>query len=174
MNDHITLNGGTLIKDSTLIGATFINNNNFAHTPAETPQAAQPTIEIEEAEEVTDPADENAEEPPAETIEDKIRHAIRTMQKEGVLKHRYDYLWMMLVLNDTDELPHFGNPNSFLQYLRTNIGLDGLPSESSLQKKYGETLGHCPDWTFRDTDDTPEVNRRNNVGKRFLSLLRKG
>lgn len=55
MNDQITLNGGTLIKDSTLIGATFINNNNFAHNPAETPQATQPIIDIEEAEEVTIP-----------------------------------------------------------------------------------------------------------------------
>ena len=46
MNDHITINGGTVIKDSTLIGTTFTTNNNFAHTPAETPQATQPTIDI--------------------------------------------------------------------------------------------------------------------------------
>ena len=174
MNDHITLNGGTLIKDSTLIGATFINNNNFAHTPAETPQAAQPTIEIEEAEEVTDPADENAEEPPAETMEDKIRHAIRTMREENLLKKQYDYLWLMLALSNEKDLPHFDTPKGFLQYLHTNIGLEELPSTSSLQKKYGETRGYFPNWTFHDTDDTLEVNRRINVGKRFLSLLRKG
>lgn len=172
MNDHITINGGTIIKDSTLIGATFINNNNFAHTPAETPQAA--SCDIVEAEEVTDPTDENAEEPPAQTMEDKIRHAIRTMQQEGVLKHRYDYLWLMLALSNEKDLPHFDTQKSFLQYLRTNIGLDDLPSESSLQKKYGETRGYFPNWTFHDTDDTLEVNRRINVGKRFLCLLRKG
>ena len=54
------------------------------------------------------------------------------------------------------------------------IGLDGLPSESTLQKKNGETHGNFPQWDFRDTDDTLEVNRRNNVGRRFLSLLRQG
>lgn len=174
MSDHITINGGTVIKDSSLIGATFVTNNNFAHTSAETPQTARPITEIEEAEEVTEPAEENAEEPPAETVEDKIRRAIRTMQQEGVLKYQYDYLWLMLVLNKEKSLPHFDTPKSFLQYLRTDIGLDGLPSESTLQKKNGETHGNFPQWDFRDTDDTLEVNRRNNVGRRFLSLLRQG
>lgn len=51
MNDHITINGGTVIKDSTLIGATFINNNNFAQAPHAAP------CDIVEAEEVTDPTD---------------------------------------------------------------------------------------------------------------------
>ena len=174
MNDHIniTINGGNNIMGGTLIGATFINNNNFAHTPAETPQAA--SCDIVEAEEVTNPADENTEEPPAPTMEDKIRHAIRTMREENLLKKQYDYLWLMLALSNEKDLPHFDNPKSFLQYLHTDIGLDGLPSESTLQKMYSKTHGHCPAWTFRDTDDTLEVNRRNNVGKRFLSLLRKG
>lgn len=170
MNDNIniTINGGNNIMGGTLIGATFINNNNFAQAPQAAP------CDIVEAEEVTEPAEENAEEPPAETVEDKIRRAIRTMQQEGVLKYQYDYLWLMLVLNKEKSLPHFDTPKSFLQYLRTDIGLDGLPSESTLQKKNGETHGNFPQWDFRDTDDTLEVNRRNNVGRRFLSLLRQG
>lgn len=169
MSDRIiiTNNNGNIITDSTLRGATFVNNN-FAQAPQAAP------CDIVEAEEVTEPAEENAEEPPAETVEDKIRRAIRTMQQEGVLKYQYDYLWLMLVLNKEKSLPHFDTPKSFLQYLRTDIGLDGLPSESTLQKKNGETHGNFPQWDFRDTDDTLEVNRRNNVGKRFLSLLRQG
>lgn len=166
MNDHITLNGGTLIKDCTLIGANFVTHNNFAQTPQAAP------CDIVEAEEAA--TQEEQEEQPEATLEDKIRLAIRTMQQEGVLKHQYDYLWPMLVLNKEKSLPHFDTPKSFLQYLRTDIGLDNLPSESTLQKKYGETHGEFPQWTFRDTDDTPEVNRRNNVGRRFLNLLRQG
>ena len=55
-NINITINGGNNIMGGTLIGATFVTNNNFVHTPAETPQTARPITEIEEAEEVTDPA----------------------------------------------------------------------------------------------------------------------
>lgn len=174
MSDHITINGGTVIKDSSLIGATFVTNNNFAHTSAETPQTARPITEIEEAEEVTEPAEENAEEPPAETVEDKIRRAIRTMREEKTLKRAYDYLWVMLVMNQTAGLPNFTSAHSFLTYLRQHAGIhDGLPCESSLHKKWEETHGTHPFWKFTDTKDTRETIRRNNVGNRFLSLIRK-
>lgn len=53
MSDHIniTINGGNNIMGGTLIGATFINNNNFAQAPYAAP------CDIVEAEEVTDPTD---------------------------------------------------------------------------------------------------------------------
>lgn len=53
MNDHIniTINGGNNIMGGTLIGATFINNNNSTQAPQAAP------CDIVEAEEVTDPAD---------------------------------------------------------------------------------------------------------------------
>ncbi len=107
-------------------------------------------------------------------VDDKIRLALQVMRQEEVLKYGYDYAWVMLAMDGTAELPHFKSVQSFLEYLRQTLGLDGLPGESSLSKKVRDTRGRHPNWTFADTDDARECTRRNNVASRFLSLFRKG
>ena len=106
--------------------------------------------------------------------ENRIRSALQVMELEKVLKYGYDYAWVMLIMNDTVELPHFKSVQSFLEYLHQTLGLDKLPSESSLSKKVGATRGRHPGWIFTDVDDARERTRRNNVASRFLSLFRKG
>jgi hypothetical protein len=76
----------------------------------------------------------------------------------------------MLAMNDTQGLPSFDSPQSFVTFMK-NIGLDCLPSESSIKKKNEKVLGVFPDLTFIDADKT-EGDRRVNVGKRFLNLYR--
>lgn len=107
------------------------------------------------------------------TLDEKIRNAIGTMQEEGIFKHAYDYVWVMLVMNQTRELPHFDSTPSFHCFL-VRIGVKNLPTLASLKKKTATACRQHPSWTFTDTADTNETRRRNNVASRFLSLVRKG
>ena len=104
-----------------------------------------------------------------------IKQAIETMMDEGVIKHSYDLAFVMLLMKETDGLPHFDSPNSFLTYI-SDLGIDDLPSEDSIKKKLSATFGKYPAWRFTDQKgkDATEAKRRNNVASRFLSLYRKG
>ena len=109
------------------------------------------------------------------TADRLIKQAIETMMDEGVIKHSYDLAFVMQLMKETDGLPHFDSPNSFLTYI-SDLGIDDLPSEDSIQKKLSATFGKYPAWRFTDQKgkDATEAKRRNNVASRFLSLYRKG
>ena len=107
--------------------------------------------------------------------DERIKQAIETMMDEGVIKHSYDLAFVMLLMKETDGLPRFDSPNSFLTYI-SDLGIDDLPGEDSIKKKLSATFGKYPAWTFTDQKgkDATEAKRRNNVASRFLSLYRKG
>ena len=109
------------------------------------------------------------------TADRLIKQAIETMMDEGVIKHSYDLAFVMQLMKETDGLPHFDSPNSFLTYI-SDLGIDDLPSEDSIKKKLSATFGKYPAWRFTDQKgkDATEAKRRNNVASRFLSLYRKG
>ena len=106
-------------------------------------------------------------------VERKIRAAISAMQEEKLFRHAYDYAWIMLVMNQTAGLPYFDSASSYRTFL-VRIGVDDLPSLSSVEKKVATACRQHPSWTFTDTADTNETRRRNNVASRFLCLVRKG
>ena len=106
------------------------------------------------------------------TVDERVRKAVLTLKSEGVLKHLYDYTWLMVVMNQTEGLPSFDTPQSFVTYLE-GLQLADLPEVSSVKKAYGNVLRDFPNWTFPDRDTT-EATRRINVAKRFLSIYRKG
>ena len=106
------------------------------------------------------------------TVDERVRKAVLTLKSEGVLRHLYDYTWLMVVMNQTEGLPSFDTPQSFVTYLE-GLQLADLPEVSSVKKAYGNVLGDFPNWTFLDRDTT-EATRRINVAKRFLSIYRKG
>lgn len=103
-----------------------------------------------------------------------LGNIIRTMVEEDVLKNKGDWGLLMTAMNQTDGLPCFDTPSSFLTYLNDTLQLNDieLPSESSVSKMVRKMRGMFPDWTFTDTKDTTEVNRRINVGKRLVSAAR--
>lgn len=105
----------------------------------------------------------------------QIKKVIEEMKNEKIIKRSYDYAFVMRIMNETQGLPHFDSPNSFLTYLKS-LGFDDLPSEDSLKKKSSATFGKHPSWEFTDKKgkDTTEAKRRNNVASRFLSIYRKG
>lgn len=105
-------------------------------------------------------------------VEERIKSAIDILKDEREIKHLYDYTWLMQAMNDTKDLPHFDNPQSFINYMEM-LGIEALPEVSTVKKAYGKVVGTFPQWTFLDADAT-ESNRRVNVVKRFISAYRKG
>lgn len=105
----------------------------------------------------------------------QIKTAVEIMKKEKVIKHLYDYAYIMKIMNETEDLPTFNSPKSFIDYFK-DLGITDLPGEDSIKKKVNATFGSHPSWTFTDTKgkDANEAKRRNAVGSRFLSIYRKG
>ena len=99
-----------------------------------------------------------------------IVECIKKLKEEKALKRLFDYTWVMEVMNQTKGLPKFNTPSSFIHYLNVH-GITPLPSEDTINKKQNKFTGTFPNWVFTDCDIT-EANRRINVGKRFLTLLR--
>ena len=100
----------------------------------------------------------------------KIKKSIEKLKEEKILKYKYDYTWVMEVMNQTENMPHFDTPSSFINYLKA-MGIEQLPSEDSINKKQNDFSGTFPEWKFKDCDIT-EATRRINVGKRFLKIYR--
>lgn len=100
----------------------------------------------------------------------RMAMAVQGLWDEGVLRHLYDYTWVMEVINQTDGMPYFNTPASFIAYLK-EADVERLPSEDSINKKQNTFTGRFPDWLFVDCDAT-EAKRRINVGKRFLNIFK--
>ena len=77
------------------------------------------------------------EEEPGENLSSTdqfIINAVEIMKKEKVIKHLYDYAFIMQIMNEIDELPTFSSPKSFLNYFK-ELKITGLPGEDSIKKK---------------------------------------
>ena len=141
-NKHI-LPGVTFTGPVTVNGPMFdIHNNDHVHING-LPMAEQGVPD---------------ETPPTTTSdmpskEQRIYRAICIMREEGVLKHLYDYAWVMAVMAN-------------------DVGVERLPDESQLRKASNSYSGQFPQWKFIKADTT-EGNRRINVAKRFLNLMMK-
>lgn len=104
-------------------------------------------------------------------IDSKVYYAIETLKKEGEIVHLYDFTWPMIAMNEDKDLPSFDTPTSYLGYMR-KIGIKNLPSRSTISKYYDKARGQFPNCTFDDADTT-EATRRNNVGKRFINMVKR-
>lgn len=103
----------------------------------------------------------------------RILHAIEVMQQEGLFRFKYDYAWLKVIMDSTEGLPSFRSAQSFVDYLK-ELGVKDVPSESSISRYMDMARGQHPNWSFSDTKDERECQRRNLVASRFLSLYRKG
>ena len=109
------------------------------------------------------------------SLDKQIKTAVEIMKKEKVIKHLYDYAYIMMIMNETKDLPTFKSPKSFLDYFK-DLRIIDMPGEDSIKKKVNATFDHHPSWIFTDTKgkDANEAKRRNAIGSRFLSIYRKG
>ena len=102
----------------------------------------------------------------------RIREAILQLREERLLKRKFDYAWLKVAMDSTDDLPSFESAQRYLDYMRDELQLDDLPCESSISKMMDMARGQLFYWTFSDTKDAQETTRRNNIVKRFFCLMR--
>ena len=102
----------------------------------------------------------------------RIREAIMQLRAERLLRRKFDYAWLKVAMDSTDDLPSFESAQRYLVYLRDELMLDDLPCESSISKMMDMARGQLFYWTFSDTSDAQETTRRNNIVKRFFCLMR--
>ena len=134
-------------------------------------------VKIDEAKEMEAEAEKTEAE--AEKAEAKvsanrlIADTINRMKTSGELKKMGDWGLLMIAMNQTDDMPDFATPRSYVDYLSLELKIEGVPCESSISKMVAKTRGMFPNWTFTDTTDIMETNRRINVGKCFIAAVRK-
>lgn len=102
----------------------------------------------------------------------RIREAILQLRSEHLLRRKFDYAWLKVAMDSTNDMPSFESAQRYLDYLRDELQLDNLPCESSISKMMDMARGQLFNWTFSDTNDACETNRRNNIVKRFFCLMR--
>ena len=107
-------------------------------------------------------------------MERRVALAMQVLQKNGALRSPFDYTWIMVAIGDgvVKGMGRFRSPQSFMDYLR-GLGVEHVPSRSTLSAWYNRVLGTYPDWEFTDTKDQQEILRRKNVVRQFLSAMRK-
>ena len=100
--------------------------------------------------------------------------AFNVLRQNGAMRHIYDYTWVMVAIGDgaVEGLGGFKSPQSFMDYL-TSLGIERVPSRTTLSTWYGRVLGTYPDWEFTDTKDPQEILRRKNVVRQLISILNK-
>ena len=128
--------------------------------------ARMPEVEIVSREEIQ-PCDKGLGD-----MERRVALAIQVLQKNGALRSPFDYTWIMVAIGDgvVKGMGRFRSPQSFMDYLR-GLGVEHVPSRSTLSAWYNRVLGTYPDWEFTDTKDQQEILRRKNVVRQFLSAL---
>ena len=129
--------------------------------------ARMPEVEIVEREEL--PLDDDG----LSDIDRRVALAIQVLQKNGALRNPFDYTWILVAIGDgvVKGMGAFRSPQSFMDYLN-GLGVEHVPSRSTLSAWYNKVLGTYPDWEFTDTQDPQENLRRKNVVRQFLSAMR--
>ena len=102
----------------------------------------------------------------------RIREAILQLRAEHLLRRKFDYAWLKVAMDSTDDMPSFESAQRYLDYLCDELHLDDLPCESSISKMMDMARGQLFNWTFSDTCDAQETTRRNNIVKRFFNLMK--
>lgn len=107
-------------------------------------------------------------------INRRMTIGLNLMKQVGVIRYGYDYTWIMVAINDgaIKGMGAFKSPQSFMDYLR-NLGIENVPSRTTLSTWFGKVLGTYPNWEFIDTQDPQEILRRKNVVRQLISVLNK-
>lgn len=137
-------------------------------------EAEKTEADAEKAEAEAEKTEAEAEKAEAKVSANRlIADTINGMKTSGELKKMGDWGLLMIAMNQTDDMPDFATPRSYVDYLSLELKIEGVPCESSISKMVGKTRGMFPNWTFTDTTDIMETNRRINVGKCFIAAVRK-
>lgn len=104
----------------------------------------------------------------------RMAYALRTLLNNNVIRHQYDYAWIMTAINDRviAGMKNFSSPQSFINYLK-DMGIEHVPCRSTISGYCEKVVGKYPDWIFTDTSDPHEVLRRKNVVAQLISAYNK-
>ena len=102
----------------------------------------------------------------------KMAYALEVLRQNKTIRHLYDYTWIMVAIGDgaIKGIGGFKSPQSFMDYL-SSLGVEHIPSRTTLSTFYNKVWGTFPDWEFTDTDDPQEILRRKNVVRQLISAL---
>jgi hypothetical protein len=100
--------------------------------------------------------------------------ALEVLKQNKTIRYLYDYTWIMVAIGDgvINGLGGFRSPQSFMDYLGS-LGVERIPSRTTLSTFNNYVFGAYPDWEFTDTDDPQEILRRKNVVRQLISALNK-
>ena len=100
--------------------------------------------------------------------------ALEVLKQNKTIRYLYDYTWIMVAIGDgvINGLGGFRSPQSFMDYLGS-LGVERIPSRTTLSTFNNYVFGAYPDWEFTDTDDPQEILRRENVVRQLISALNK-
>ena len=100
--------------------------------------------------------------------------ALEVLRQNNTIRHLYDYTWIMVAIGDgaIEGMGGFKSPQSFMDYL-SSLGVEHIPSRTTLSTFYNKVWGTYPDWEFTDTEDPQEILRRKNVVRQLISALNK-
>ena len=103
-----------------------------------------------------------------------VTQALAVLLQNGVMTHPFDYTWIMVAIGDgaVEGMGGFKSPQSFMDYL-SSLGVEHIPSRTTLSTFYNKVWGTYPDWEFFDTEDPQEILRRKNVVRQLISALNK-
>lgn len=98
--------------------------------------------------------------------------ALEVLRQNNTIRHLYDYTWIMVAIGDgvVEGLGGFRSPQSFMDYL-CSLGVERIPSRTTLSTFNNNVYGCYPNWEFTDTDDPQEILRRKNVVRQLISAL---
>ena len=107
-------------------------------------------------------------------INRRMALALKILKENRAIRYGYDYTWIMVAIGDgvVKGLNGFKSPQSFMDYLKS-LGVDKVPSRTTISTWFGRVLGMYPNWEFTDTKDPNETMRRKNVVRQLLSALNK-
>lgn len=101
-----------------------------------------------------------------------FKKAIDELWRDRVIKRPRDYGWIMAALDQglVADIEPFASPSKFREYLKI-LGVQPVPSKTTIASAYNHVVGDFPDWAFLDEPDATEVLRRKNVVNRFRSAF---
>ena len=102
------------------------------------------------------------------------REAFDLLLTDGAIRRPRDYAWIMMAMNQgvVDDFEPFRSHQDYIDYLK-EIGLQNVPSRTTLYNAEINTLGEYPNWMFLDYPTASEALRRTNLVKQFLGAYRK-
>ncbi len=110
----------------------------------------------------------------ADEITRRVSLAIKALQRNKTIRHLYDYTWIMAAIGDgiVEGMGSFGSPQKFIDYLKS-IGVERVPSRSTISTWHSRFCGRFPNWEFIDTHNPQEISRRKSVVNQFRNALNK-